>query len=190
MLPEMALVPSKDDIRQDMLVRRKVVSLPEREAAALEISRLFFELFPDIKGCIAGYYAVQGELSPMPLLAQAAMKERQTALPRTLNAKRMAFYTWRAGDALAVDACGIPSPAAGEEIVPGIVLMPLLAYDPAGHRLGYGKGYYDKLLSEKAFSDCFRLGLAYGWQQVGVLPVLAHDIPMQAVLTPQGLIRF
>jgi 5-formyltetrahydrofolate cyclo-ligase len=76
-----------------------------------------------------------------------------------------------------------PSPAAAE-IVPGIVLVPLAAFDRAGHRIGYGAGHYDRTLALLHKSKGFAaIGLAFAAQQVKTVPALQHDVPLDFVLT-------
>ena len=75
----------------------------------------------------------------------------------------------------------------GEVLVPDMLLIPLLAFDAAGRRLGYGGGFYDRTLA--GLADRFRMGCAFAAQQVDVVPVGPYDIGLDAVATEQGIIR-
>jgi len=99
-------------------------------------------------------------------------------------------------------AYGIPEPlASAPEAVPSLVLVPLLAFDATGHRLGYGGGFYDRTLSllaraqtppanPSARAPLIAVGVAYAGQEVSALPREAHDHPLDAMLTENGLRRF
>ena len=90
------------------------------------------------------------------------------------------------------DAAGVPAPGPdAPELTPDLVVVPLLAFDGAGARLGQGGGYYDRTLAAlRAAGPVVALGLAYAGQEVARLPVEAHDQRLDAVLTEAGLRRF
>jgi len=86
-------------------------------------------------------------------------------------------------------AFNIPEPlATAPKVVPAIVLVPLLAFDATGHRLGYGGGYYDRTL--RGLPAARAIGVAYAGQEVPLLPHMEHDHPLDAVITENGLRRF
>lgn len=139
------------------------------------------------KGAIvAGYWPVRDEADPRGLMKAL---ETALALPR-IDAKHMAlsFRAWRDGDVLVDNHHGIPEPRAEAKIVtPDVVLVPLLAFDAHGHRLGYGGGYYDRTLSA---ARAVAIGIAYAGQEVNELPHGLHDHPLDMIVTENGLCRF
>jgi 5-formyltetrahydrofolate cyclo-ligase len=83
-----------------------------------------------------------------------------------------------------------PSPAAAE-IVPDVVLVPLAAFDRAGHRIGYGAGHYDRTLAQLRKSRTIvAIGLAFAAQEVKTVPALAHDAALDYVLTEAQMLDF
>ncbi|MEK9760301.1 MAG: 5-formyltetrahydrofolate cyclo-ligase, partial [Candidatus Puniceispirillum sp.] len=101
------------------------------------------------------------------------------------------FLDWRPGDRLVDGRFGTKQPVAGAvRVRPHVVLVPLLAFDLAGGRLGYGGGYYDRSIA--ALRDdgmpVVAIGVGYDGQRVDKVPVGPYDMPLDAVLTPTGLI--
>ena len=143
-------------------------------------------------GSYAGYRAIHSELSPALLLQALADRGVPTALPITPAAGQpLRFLGWRPGDRLAQGRFGTKQPVAGAPPVrPHVVLVPLLAFDLAGWRLGYGGGYYDRSIA--ALRDdrmpVVAIGVGYDGQRVDKVPVGPYDMPLDAVLTPTGLI--
>ena len=100
----------------------------------------------------------------------------------------MVFRAWTPSAAMSSDRYGIPIPADGAAVIPDIVLLPLVAFDPQGFRLGYGGGYFDRTLAAmvprpRAFGVGFELG------RVPDIRPQAHDIRLDAVVTEAGVLR-
>jgi 5-formyltetrahydrofolate cyclo-ligase len=92
------------------------------------------------------------------------------------------------GEVLRPGAFGIHEPLADWPVVqPSLLLVPLLAFDGNGYRLGYGGGYYDRTLAAR---NVRAVGVAYAGQEVSSLPAQAHDMALEAIITEQGLRRF
>jgi 5-formyltetrahydrofolate cyclo-ligase len=135
---------------------------------------------------IAGYWPIRGEADPRALMAALAARGHTLALPR-IGAKdaALSFRRWNEGDALIDNHHAIPEPRADADVVtPDILLVPLLAFDASGHRLGYGGGYYDRTLEAL---DARAIGIAYAGQEVDALPHEAHDRRLDAVVTEKGM---
>jgi 5-formyltetrahydrofolate cyclo-ligase len=98
----------------------------------------------------------------------------------------LTFRGWRPGDVMIPERFGTMRPI-GEVLVPDMLLIPLLAFDATGGRLGYGGGFYDRTLTE--LPGRFRLGCAFAAQQVDAVPVGPYDIRLDAVATEDGIIR-
>ena len=138
---------------------------------------------------VAGYFPFRDEADPRALMAALSAKGHPLALPSVEPDRPLTFRAWAIGDAMHLSAYGIPEPlASAPEAVPNLVLVPLLAFDAAGHRLGYGGGFYDRTL--QALKGVVAIGVAYAGQEVPALPREAHDHPLHAVITENGLRRF
>jgi len=140
---------------------------------------------------VAGYWPVGGEIDGRPLLAALAKAGRKICLPRMeTRAGPARFFVWRAGDALKADAFGVPSPPpTGPELSPRLILVPLLAFDRSGHRLGQGGGHYDRIISLYRAHGAVAVGLAYAEQEMEQVPVGEHDAQLDWILTPDEAIR-
>ena len=109
------------------------------------------------------------------------------ALPVTpRRGEPLHFASWRPGDVLVPERFGTMRPV-GEAMMPDMLLVPLLAFDRRGGRLGYGGGFYDRTLA--GLPGRFRLGCAFAAQQVDAVPVGPYDIRLDAVATESGIIR-
>ena len=114
------------------------------------------------------------------------------ALPVMIGkAQPLLMRAWSPGDAMEAAAWGIAEPTADKpEVDPEIVLVPLLAFDARGYRLGYGGGFYDRTLARlRAKQPVVAIGLAYDEQKVDEVPVEAYDQRLDWVLTPSGPLR-
>jgi 5-formyltetrahydrofolate cyclo-ligase len=177
---------SKADLRTAALAAREALSGEQRAAAAqaIAVRGLPIEIMPG--AVVAGYSPIRGEIDPAPLMRKLAAQGAQLALPAiTARGQSLRFRAWYPNDRLLPGPLGIlePSPAAAE-IIPDIVLVPLAAFDPAGHRIGYGAGHYDRTLAQLHKSKGFTaIGLAFAAQQVKAVPALQHDVALDYVLT-------
>ena len=142
---------------------------------------------------VGGYIAIGDEADPHIILKKLTLQNCTLAFPR-VHAKDepLVFHRWKAGQNLRRGAYGIPEPAKDWPLAyPKILLVPLLAFDRQGHRLGYGGGYYDRTLDFlRANSTVRAIGVAYAGQQVAELPREAHDHPLDAVVTENGVREF
>ena len=142
---------------------------------------------------VGGYAALPGEADPAALLAELAERSAALALPRVVTKDApLVFHRFEPGTPLAPGAYGIPEPdPAWPLVTPAIVLVPLLAFDAAGHRLGYGGGYYDRTLASlRAGHAITAVGVAYAGQEVENLPYDTFDEPLDMILTETGLRAF
>jgi len=141
---------------------------------------------------VAGYRARGGEIDPWPLMARLARAGARLALPVALDRDSpLIFRAFAQGDRLEPDAFAVPSPTPdAAEVVPGLVIAPLLAFDRFGGRIGQGGGHYDRTLAAlRARAPVFVLGLAYAGQEVARLPLEAHDQRLNAILTELAYIE-
>ena len=140
---------------------------------------------------VSGYWPFRSEIDPRPLMQRFAKAGATLALPVT-PAKGadapLRFLRWDPEDLLHPSAFGVqephPSKAAAD---PDILLVPLLAFDRAGGRLGYGAGHYDRTLERlRAIKPVLAVGLAFAAQEVEAVPMDAHDQRLDAILTERG----
>ena len=142
---------------------------------------------------VSGYWPIRDEADPRALMAALAGKGHVLALPRVAErGAPLVFHRWSPGDATLIDMFGLTEPLASAEIVaPSVLLVPLLAFDAAGTRLGYGGGYYDRTLATlRDAGKIVAVGIAYAGQEVGELLRREHDEPLDAVVTEKGYRRF
>jgi 5-formyltetrahydrofolate cyclo-ligase len=139
---------------------------------------------------VAGYWPVGGEIDGRPLLAALAKAGRTIALPRMESRQGPARFMAWTGEPLTADAFGVPAPpSTGADLSPRLLLIPLLAFDRAGRRLGQGGGHYDRIISLYRAHGCVAAGLAYAEQEMGVVPTGPHDAFLDWVITPKEAIR-
>lgn len=182
--------------------RRKALAVehPQADWLALEVGREpLSRRFPEPAGKIAAvYHGLGSELSALALAKWLSQEGWTLALPsveggepgslkgdRRDSGGRMVFRRWTPGEPLAHDDIGLVAPSAASPVVqPDLVVVPLLAFDRSGGRLGQGGGYYDRALEAlRAHKDAFVLGLAYVGQETHGLPIEPHDQRLDAILT-------
>ncbi len=181
-------MPTKTDLRA--AARRHRATLT-RAGFADAIARFADDLALAPGAIVAGYFPFRDEADPRALMAALSAKGHSLALPTVTPDKPLVFRAWKMGDAMHTNAAAynIPEPLAdAPQIVPALVLVPLLAFDAHGHRLGYGGGFYDRTLD--ALKTAAAVGVAYAGQEVPPLPREAHDHPLDAVVTENGIRRF
>lgn len=137
---------------------------------------------------VAGFHPVRDEADPLALMKAIALRGHTLALPVVMPRSELAFVRWSFGDPTNLNRYGICEPATpGELAEPDVILVPLLAFDAEGHRLGYGGGYYDRALARaKAVS----IGIAYAGQEVERLPCESHDRRLDLIVTERGVRTF
>lgn len=137
---------------------------------------------------VAGYCAINEELDPGPLIARLAKAGGETCMPRIEADGRLSWRQWAPGEPLERRPFGLSEPTAdAPEMVPTLVLTPLLAFDTQGNRLGYGKGHYDAALAHlRARGRAFACAVAYAAQQIDRVPSEPHDQPLDWAVTPIG----
>ena len=192
----MSAIPSKADLRATALAAREKLSEKQRANAAKALAKhgLPVEITQGLQGLIvSGYSPIRSEIDPAPLMEKLAKQGARLALP-TVNArgKSLIFRSYTPGDRLTMGMLGIPEPSpAAAEVVPDIMLVPLAAFDEAGHRIGYGAGYYDYTFTHlRKHKAIIGVGLAFAAQEIEAIPALSHDVPLDYVLTEKRVFGF
>jgi 5-formyltetrahydrofolate cyclo-ligase len=139
---------------------------------------------------VSFYWPMGDEADPRALAARLAARGHALALPVVVKkGAPLVFRLWREGDPLLVHAFGMHEPApTAPEVAPNVLLVPLLAFDVRGHRLGYGGGFYDRTLASLAAKRA--IGVAYAGQEMGTLPTHERDHPLDMVVTELGVRKF
>jgi len=186
---------AKTVLRLEARARRKALMIEHPEAdwmAADKAGEMLTALRLDRPGVVAIYKALGSELDPRPLGDALAKQGWRLALPALeAEAAPLTFRLWAPGEPLAKDLSGIASPLpSAPEARPDLILVPLIAFDRAGGRLGQGGGHYDRTLEALAASGPPPpfVGFAYSGQQVARVPSEPHDQPLDGILTEAGYI--
>lgn len=183
----------KSALRSEALARREAIAPAARQAAAeaIALRDLPVPVVPSM--IVSGYSPIKSELSPLPLMRCFADAGANLALPAIARrGEPLIMRSWAFGDQLGSGQWGIrePAPDAAEEF-PDVVLAPLLAFDRAGRRLGYGAGYYDRTLARlRQMRPVTVIGLAFAVQEVAEVPTTAFDAALDLVLTEREIIDF
>lgn len=191
-------------MRRRLRARRRRLPDDERRSAALAVARRLAD-WPAFVGAgrIAGYWSCEGELDPAPVLENAWTAGKAVYLPVLVDApsESLRFAPYQPGQPMRSNRFGIPEPdVPPTEWVPperlDLVLMPLVAFDATGTRLGMGGGYYDRSFAFLHDPDYrgrrpLLLGLGYAFQQTGErLPRQPWDVPLDGVVTEAALLMF
>ncbi len=136
---------------------------------------------------VSGYWPIRGELDPRPLLTELKRRGARCALPAIAGRERpLEFREWTPGDPLTRAGFGTSEPAPGAPVVvPEVLIVPLLAFDGHGYRLGYGGGYYDRTIRSlrRGAGACLAVGFAYAGQEVDAVPHGETDERLDWVVT-------
>jgi 5-formyltetrahydrofolate cyclo-ligase len=184
---------NKTELRQQALARRDALPAAERQQAAETIAARAFPVAIAPGTIVAGFMPMKSEINPLPLLRALAGAGARLALPVVAGpGKPLIMRAWAFGAPLMAGVWGIrqPEPAA-PAVSPDILIVPLLAFDRAGHRVGYGAGYYDRTIAAlRAAQPVLAIGLAFAAQEIAAVPATPHDAPLDLVLTEREVIDF
>lgn len=182
----MTLAARKAVAREEAALRRAAAHDLHRAAAS---DRLRAHLSEQAGRVIAGYLPIRSEADPLPTMEALAARNRVVVPVVTVARQPLVFREWRPGCRLVQGVFGVMVPADGAELVPDLVIAPLLAFDRKMHRLGYGGGFYDRTLAQLRKNGRIEaLGFAYAAQGVAAVPVEVTDEPLDAVLTESGVV--
>lgn len=188
-----SLIEKKKQARKAAASVREKAHRADRGGAGAALAMLgldFLELEPG--RVVSGFLPYQSEIDVRPLMARLAAAGLVTALPVVAGRDRpLIFRVWRPGDPTEPGAWNIPVPlSSAAEVVPDVLLVPMLAFDSGGYRLGYGGGFYDRTLEAlRQKAKPVAVGVAYAAQEVHHVPHAAHDQPLDWILTEMGARR-
>ena len=178
----------KSKLRKKVLKIRKVAN---KNNLKIDFNKVFSLIKKNylIKKSIGGYFPVNYEVDDLEILKEFAKKNYQISLPVIKKNFNMDFYKWSFDDPLKINQYGIPEPNSKKLIYPDIILVPLVAFDNNLNRLGYGGGYYDRViekLSEK--KKILKIGLAFSVQKVNSVPVTKYDKKLDYIITDKYIL--
>jgi 5-formyltetrahydrofolate cyclo-ligase len=191
-MPEIAEIQTeKERLRRDAIVRRDALPANARMAAAEAIAARAFPIAVAPGMLVSGFMPLKSEISPLPLMHKLATVGAELALPRIVaRGSPLSMRAWEFGAPLDRGQWGIREPAPdAPEVEPDILLVPLLAFDRAGYRIGYGAGYYDMTLARlRARKPVTAVGIAFAAQEVPEIPKTPGDERLDLVLTEHEVI--
>ena len=142
------------------------------------------------KKIIGGYYPVNFEVDDLKLLEKFEKKNFDISLPVVKKNFQMDFYQWSFSDPLRINKYGIPEPEKKNVVYPDVLLIPLVAFDKNLNRLGYGGGYYDRLITSLSKKKkIIKIGLALTVQKVDKVPINVYDQKLDYIVTNKYIIK-
>jgi 5-formyltetrahydrofolate cyclo-ligase len=193
-LDEAAARARKERIRADAKAKRARIA-PDAAASAARAVRdrvLSARLVPP-GAAVSGFWPIGDEFDPRPLMEALAAAGHRLCLPVVVGrGLPLAFRAWAPGDPLERAGFGLSVPRwDAPPAIPRFLIVPLLAFDRRGYRVGYGAGYFDRTIAELRAhaAGAFALGVGFALQEVPEVPALAHDERLDAVATEAYLIE-
>jgi len=181
----------KSDLRAAALARRDAISAVQRAAAAQAIAVHPLPIEMPKGSVVSGYAPIRSEIDPFPLMRGLAQRGMILALPVIVGRDQpLIFREWTIDTPLVRGPLGIFQPSADtDEVEPDIAIVPLAAFDRAGHRIGYGAGHYDRtLILLRGQKRIAAIGIAFSVQQIDAVPAEPHDVRLDCVLTEREVI--
>ncbi|MCH8198332.1 MAG: 5-formyltetrahydrofolate cyclo-ligase [Proteobacteria bacterium] len=186
-------VAGKRGLRELARSKRRAAAAAAGNEAGERLRQSFLSALPlPAAQVVAGYWPMPEEIDVRPLMTYLHLSGHVLVLPVVVGrGQPLIFRRWRPSLALDAGIYGISVPSAeAPEATPGVLLVPLLAFDGDGRRLGYGAGYYDRTLALlRAGGDILAIGAAYAAQRMDSLPEEASDQRLDWVVTEEGAIR-
>lgn len=182
----------KAALREQAFVARSKVPQADREDAAKAAADNFFNSVDLAPGqIVAAYWPIRDEIDCKPVLTRLMDTGQPVCLPVVMGDEEpLQLRLWEDGQPLYPSGFGTLAPAEhAPQVEPDIVLIPLLAFDRLGTRLGYGKGYYDRTLAALGKKPLL-VGYAFAAQELDYIPREDHDLPLDLLVTETGIIRF
>ena len=182
----------KSYLRKKYILQRKKKYLSEKNFNFSLIFELIKKKFFSKKITIASYYPSNYEVNILPFLEIANNKKFKIALPVTKHSGKMSFKPWVFNETLYVSSFGTLEPLKSKkDVIPDLILVPLVAYDTRLNRIGYGKGYYDRILQKisKIKKRKVFLGIAHSFQKCKKIPINEHDFKLDYIFTDQGIVK-
>jgi 5-formyltetrahydrofolate cyclo-ligase len=178
-------------VRSQLRLKRRALPRGDKETVRQKVYDLMREQFPELRfACLGFYWPFQGEIDVRHLVRNFLALGAEAALPVVVEARQpLEFWSWRPRITLTRGVWNIPVPSNRNPVQPTVLLVPLLGFDAAGYRLGHGGGYYDRTLATVAQKP-LTIGIGYELGRLQTIYPQPHDIPMDAIVTESGVLRF
>jgi 5-formyltetrahydrofolate cyclo-ligase len=176
--------------RRRLLAARMAIGPEQHRRWSRMIEGQLWPLLEKLPGSVVGlYWPVRAEFDARPLAERLREQGRMTALPAVMErGGRLEYRIWDGGTAMAEGIYGIPVPSERRLVDPAIVMAPLLGFDAANYRLGYGGGYFDRTLAALTPRP-MAVGAGFEAARLDTVFPRSHDIPMDVVVTEIALTR-
>jgi 5-formyltetrahydrofolate cyclo-ligase len=181
----------KAELRVEALARRDALAADLRAQAAEIIAARPFPVPVAPGAIVSGFMPMKSEINPLPLMRKLAAAGAQLALPVVQGRGHpLIMRAWNFGEPLKPGQWGIREPMANAaQVEPDILIVPMVAFDRAGHRVGYGAGYYDMTIhSLRAKREIIAIGIAFAAQEITQVPATERDERLDLVLTEREMI--
>lgn len=178
----------RQEARAALMQRRMTMKPEHRQSCDAAIEALLYAALVDsVATTISLYWPFKGEFDPRSLMRRLAADGFAVALPVVVEPNApLAFCRWQPGMTMMRGVYGIPVPQVRDAVQPGAVVAPLLGFDRAGYRLGYGGGYYDRTLAALK-PEPLIVGAGYECSAIDTIYPARHDVPMHAIVTEAGI---
>ena len=182
----------KSYLRKRSLIQRKKKYLNTNKFNFNIIFKLIRKHFSKKKIIIAGYYPSCYEVDILNFLERASKKNFRIVLPVIKSSNTMSYKSWIIKEPLYVNKFGMLEPKnSSKNIIPDLIMVPLVAFDNHLNRIGYGKGYYDRSLKKinKIKKNAISLGIAHSFQKCQKIPTNKQDFKLDYIFTEKGIIN-
>ena len=183
----------KAALRDAALALRDAMPVAERQAGAAAIAARGLPVEVTPGSIVAGFMPMKTEINPLPLLRKLADAGAHLALPCIDGrGKPLIMRAWKIGDEFKSGQWGIREPVPeSPQVAPDILIVPLACFDRAGHRIGYGAGYYDMTIQAlRGKKKVIAIGIAFAAQEIPAVPATERDERLDFVLTEKEIIDF
>ena len=175
--------------RERLLALRMAMPPAERRAKGERIAASLREIVAARSGILGIYWPFRAEFDPRPLVDSLVAAGGQVALPVVIDKKGpLEYRAWAPGEPLVAGVWDIPIPEKREIVLPTMVLAPVVGFDRAGYRLGYGGGYFDRTLGAMDPRP-LAIGVGFGCQAIDTIHPQPFDIPMDLIVIETGIVR-
>lgn len=183
----------KARLRRDAAAAREAAHRRNPKAGAELLARFNAAIAIPPAAAVSGYWPLEGEMDVRPILRHLHDLGHPIGLPVVVGKdKPLVFRRWDPGVELVTGRFNVETPPPeAPEVTPQVLLVPLLAFDPEGYRLGYGGGFYDRTLEKlRSLAHALAVGVAYAAQEVPLVPRGPYDQPLDWIVTERATFRF
>jgi 5-formyltetrahydrofolate cyclo-ligase len=188
-----SIAAQKSELRNAALAKRDAMPAEERQRGAEAIAARPFPVAITPGLIVSGFMPLKSEINPLPLMRKLADAGAKLALPAIAGrGKPLTMRAYAFGDEFARGQWGIREPKPEQpEVYPDVLIVPLACFDRAGHRIGYGAGYYDMTIHRlRAMKKAIAVGVAFALQEIARVPATDRDERLDFVLTETGILDF